>query len=620
MPPTGLKATPGNAQASLTWSSSSGASSYHLKRGTLSGGPYADIATAMSPSYTDATVTNGTTYYYVVTAVDPGGESGNSAQASVTPDPSIATPAVPMSLRATAGNAQASLTWSASSGASSYHVKRATTSGGPYTQIGAPSSTSYDDTSLTNGTTYYYVVSALDSAGESANSAQVSAMPVAPPAAPSTPTALSASPGNTQVSLTWSASSGAAGYHVKRATTSGGPYTQVGAPTATSYIDTSLTNGTTYYYVVSAVYSSAESPDSAQVSATPVAPAPHVGTCNGLAAPGQWQEITPPGVTLQAPYGGVLVTLVDPNNSGTIYATTYQNGMYKSTDCGATWVKTNTGRNGSMIDGGRIWSAVIDPVNSQTIYLLTGYGPSGVWKSTNGGVDFTNIGPNVTGVPGFIERIGLDPTNHLHLLVIFHENCTSPYNPFCIAQSMDGGNTWSILNLPTSIASSWGEGWFLDPLDATHWLLQASVLYYTADGGTTWSGIVSPSNVGNIQGPPYQDPSGKLWLASTQGTIFSTNNGASWTQVQNSGGDVDGVTGCGNSLYSVVGFQPPQNSNYVYTATFADPTAWSVLPTPGFPQTMISGANSIVCDDIHGIVYVAAQAAGLWRMATGVSN
>jgi cellulose 1,4-beta-cellobiosidase len=159
-----------------------------------------------------------------------------------------------------------SLTWSASSGAASYHVKRATTSGGPYTQIAAPTSTSYTDTSVTNGTTYYYVVSALDSAGESANSAQVSAKPVAPATAPATPTGLSATPGNAQVALSWSASSGAAGYHVKRATTSGGPYTQIAAPTSTSYTDTSVTNGTTYYYVVSALDSAGESANSAQVS------------------------------------------------------------------------------------------------------------------------------------------------------------------------------------------------------------------------------------------------------------------------------------------------------------------------------------------------------------------
>ena len=66
-----------------------------------------------------------------------------------------------------------SLSWKASTGATSYHVKRATTSGGPYnTSSHRPAATNYVDTSVTNGTTYYYVVSAVNSAGESANSAQ----------------------------------------------------------------------------------------------------------------------------------------------------------------------------------------------------------------------------------------------------------------------------------------------------------------------------------------------------------------------------------------------------------------------------------------------------------------
>ena len=85
-------------------------------------------------------------------------------------------PRPPVSI-ATAGNAQISLTWTASSGATSYHVKRSTTTGGPYTQVSAPTTTAFTDTGLTNGTTYFYVVSALNSAGESANSTQASATP-----------------------------------------------------------------------------------------------------------------------------------------------------------------------------------------------------------------------------------------------------------------------------------------------------------------------------------------------------------------------------------------------------------------------------------------------------------
>jgi fibronectin type 3 domain-containing protein len=86
-------------------------------------------------------------------------------------------PAVPTGLTATAGNNQVALSWTASSGATSYNVKRATVNGGPYTTIASPTTTSYTNTGLTNGTTYYYVVSAVNSSGQSGNSTQVSATP-----------------------------------------------------------------------------------------------------------------------------------------------------------------------------------------------------------------------------------------------------------------------------------------------------------------------------------------------------------------------------------------------------------------------------------------------------------
>ena len=78
------------------------------------------------------------------------------------------------------------------------------------------------------------------------------------------------------MALSWTASSGATGYHVKRGTTAGGPYSQVAAPTSTSYTDTSVTNGSKYYYVVSATNVNGESGNSSEVSATPSAPATSV--------------------------------------------------------------------------------------------------------------------------------------------------------------------------------------------------------------------------------------------------------------------------------------------------------------------------------------------------------
>jgi len=89
-------------------------------------------------------------------------------------------PGAPGTLAATPGNAQVSLTWTAASGATAYRVHRGTASGGPYTTVRSNlTGTSFTDTGLTNGTAYYYVVTATNGAGEGANSNEASATPVA---------------------------------------------------------------------------------------------------------------------------------------------------------------------------------------------------------------------------------------------------------------------------------------------------------------------------------------------------------------------------------------------------------------------------------------------------------
>src|SRR6202522_393592 len=272
--PAGLSAAAGNAQVALNWTASSGATAYDVKRSITTGGPYAQISTPTVPNFTDTGLTNGTKYFYVVSASNSVGQSANSAEVNATPV--LPTPATPTGLAATAGNAQVSLNWSASTGATSYHVKRSTASGSE-TQISAPASNSYTDTGLTNGIKYFYVVSAVNSGGESANSSEVNATPTAPASPPATPTGLQATAGNAQVSLSWDASTGATSYNVKRSTANGGPFSAtLASPAVTNYIDTAVTNGTTYYYVVSAVNASGESGNSAQASATPTGPVANV--------------------------------------------------------------------------------------------------------------------------------------------------------------------------------------------------------------------------------------------------------------------------------------------------------------------------------------------------------
>jgi fibronectin type 3 domain-containing protein len=181
-------------------------------------------------------------------------------------------PAVVTGLAATAANAQVNLTWNASGGATGYYVKRSTTSGAE-TQIAAQAGTAYNDSTVTNGTKYFYVVAAYNTYGASADSNEVSATPVIPSLA--APAALTATPGDTEVVLTWTAVPAATGYNVKRSTTSGAE-TQVAAPTTNALTDTGLTNGTKYFYEVTALNGTSESGNSPEANATPAAAAVNV--------------------------------------------------------------------------------------------------------------------------------------------------------------------------------------------------------------------------------------------------------------------------------------------------------------------------------------------------------
>jgi hypothetical protein len=102
-----------------------------------------------------------------------GADTSNAAIASA-----LVAPAAPTGLAATRGSGQVGLNWNAVSGATTYNVKRSITNGGPYTTIANVTTPGFTNTGLLNGSTYYYVVSASNASGESADATQVNATPV----------------------------------------------------------------------------------------------------------------------------------------------------------------------------------------------------------------------------------------------------------------------------------------------------------------------------------------------------------------------------------------------------------------------------------------------------------
>src|SRR5262249_55844667 len=247
-------------------------------------------------SWTDSTAVNGTTYFYKVSAVNSVGEGVRSNELSATPVASATVPGAPTLNSASGSNGSVLLSWSVpgSNGGAAitgYKVYRGISAGGGTVLATGGNVTSWTDTAVANGTTYYYKVPAVNSVGESARSNELSATPGQPATVPGAPTLSSAAGGNGSVALGWSApgsNGGAAitGYKVYRGTSAGGETVLATVGNVTSWTDSGAVNGTTYYYKVTAVNSVGEGAKSNELTATPVASAtvPGAPTPNTAAA------------------------------------------------------------------------------------------------------------------------------------------------------------------------------------------------------------------------------------------------------------------------------------------------------------------------------------------------
>ncbi|MBN1560360.1 hypothetical protein JW998_08925 [candidate division KSB1 bacterium] len=180
--PNGISASAGNGKITIIWSSVTGSTSYNLYWATTPGvtpETGTQVRNVTCP-YTHTELVNGTTYYYIVVAVNEGGESSASDEVSATP---VAPPAKPIDVSAIAGNWEVTISWPSMSAAGSYNLYWATASGvNPINGTLIQNVTSpYTHTGLINGTTYYYIVVAVNEGGESLASDEVSAVPFAPP-------------------------------------------------------------------------------------------------------------------------------------------------------------------------------------------------------------------------------------------------------------------------------------------------------------------------------------------------------------------------------------------------------------------------------------------------------
>ena len=398
VPPSGVTANVSAQQVALTWWGSANATSYNIKSSTVSGGPYTTIGTVSSSDdlvYVDSTVANGGTYYYVVSAVTPSGETPDSSEAVavinqlapyyafdessgttaydssgygldatlingpifttglfgnavslsgpssqyvalppqvvgglgdftiagwvnlntvsawdrifdfgasserymfLTPEAGSGGP-VRFAITTAGGRAEEHINGTAALGAGDWHHLAVTLTGSEGAGVGilyvdgAPVGTNstmfhtpgmigelINDTNNWIGRSQYTSDPYLDGMVDDfriynygMSSDEISALASGTPPLPPAPTGLAATAiSGTEIDLSWTDDANTGNYNVYQSTVSGGPYTLIASGiVTTSYADTGPTEGTTYYYVVTAVNGYGESPYSNEASATP---------------------------------------------------------------------------------------------------------------------------------------------------------------------------------------------------------------------------------------------------------------------------------------------------------------------------------------------------------------
>ncbi len=249
--PTGvLAASASYSSVKVSWTAVPGATGYQVYRATSSTGAYALAGTVTSSSFTNTGLTAGTTYYYKVRSYAGTTKVYSAFSSVVSARPVPAAPTSPKATPATYNSIK--VTWAAVSGATNYELYRATSSTGTYALLTTTSYTYYTNTSVNTGAAYYYKVRAYRLVGSTKVYGAFSAVASARTAL-GTPSSVKAAPVTySSIKVTWSAVTGASGYVVYRATSSTGTYASVGTATSTSFTNTSIATGITYYYKVRA--------------------------------------------------------------------------------------------------------------------------------------------------------------------------------------------------------------------------------------------------------------------------------------------------------------------------------------------------------------------------------
>ncbi len=335
--------------------------------------------------------------------------------------------------------------------------------------------------------------------------------------------------------------------------------------------------------------------------------------------PGRWTNISPPG--LHRPYGatppfGCMDIHVLPCSPSTLYLTTDSEGMWRSTDGGATW--STIGDLPEPVSPGVM---EIDPADPQRMYYGGGVrGASlGFWISTDGGDTWAtpdgfaaHADNSAGGWTNDVYHVAVDPTDFDHVLLGFHSGFEFEADAG-VLESSDGGQSWT----RHDPQPGWGAGhsiWFVG--GAQTWLLgtQGDGYWRTADGGAAWTQVHEVDmQHGGVDA--YYAKNGVLYVGALGGILRSEDDGLTFELVGPPTSDgYYSVVGDGTQLYAQLGNTGGNTTGpqpFVVSAE-DDGFGW----TAQNEQTFSDGPYRMEYDATNGIVYAASWNEGVWALAT----
>jgi photosystem II stability/assembly factor-like uncharacterized protein len=336
--------------------------------------------------------------------------------------------------------------------------------------------------------------------------------------------------------------------------------------------------------------------------------------------PGRWRELTPKSIDLsQSPCSDITIYAGDPK---TLFAVYGNAGIFKSTDAGVTWVQI-----GNLPTPNSLGRIRVDPKNPKHLYTTGGVTGSswGFWVSDDGGDTWTMPGAFTDGAnttwTSDIYNIVVDQDDFNHFIMSSHRGWNCCGDDAGIVESTDGGKTFIAHMPPTGMNHGNGIAILQDKAnnqgDGNTWLVgggYASGIFKTSDAGKTWKKVNSDLQDNHGGFFANYSPQGYVYIGVANGLGRSTDNGDTWNIVtMGLGGWYYGAISDGQQIYTGSAYVgvPVTTPTQVAPAGGSDEgSTW----TPYNDQVIDQGPFRMVYDDKNGIIYSANWGSGAWAL------